>query len=229
MAYPTIESFIDDIRWALGNRSDIDARISGWAKEAYREIAMGFPLETLEEPYSSITVPGIAEYDYPDDARGFKSLTVLVGNQPVPVVKKNIEVIERYQTISRGVPSIWAGFSTQFVVRPVPNLSYPMRGRYWQKPQIAADESDVDVINSTEVQLPDDWFEVFKQATIQKGHAALEEYDKAGAVRQLLNGDPNSSKGFPGMIKERLTRDASENVMANYGLRPRVRRYTRGR
>jgi len=97
---------------------------------------------------------------------------------------------------------------------------------YWKKPAIGAEVTDEDTINAALVELPDDWFEILKQAATQKGHLALEEMDKASMVRQLLNGDPNSAKGFPGMIKERLTRNASENSLSDYGLRPRLRRYT---
>lgn len=229
MSFPTISSFIDPVRWNLGNRTDIDDRITGWIKQAYREIAMGFPLETLEQTESGTTAPGVSEYSYPQNARGLKAFVVFVNNQPIPLVPKNIEVIRRYQSISRGVPSIFCGFNDQAILRPVPNGVYPFTMDYWQKPNINADETVIATINSTEVMLPDDWFEVLEQMATQKGHVALEEFDKASAVRQILNGDPDSSKGWPGMIKERTNRVASENVISNFGLRPRIRRYTSGR
>ena len=229
MSYPTLGSFVPDVRFNLGGRTDINDNISKWLRDAYREIAMGYPLETLEESVQNSTVAGIDTYDYPPNARGLKSIVVLNGVNPVPLTKKNIQVVRRYQINTPGIPSIWAPFGpTTFMMRATPNGTYPLLLDYWKKPAIDADEADVDVINACEAELPDDWFEILKQSATQKGHLDLQEADKAQAVRQILNGDPNNQKGWPGMIKERLNRNASENSLSNYGMRPRIRRYTSG-
>jgi len=229
MSYPTLGSFVAAVRFNLGNRTDIDDQISLWLRDAYREIAMGYPLETLEVSVENSTVSGIDTYDYPDDARGLKSLVVMNGVQPVPLTKKNIQVVRRYQINTPGIPSIWASFGSQFIMRATPNGTYPILIDYWKKPALAADEADVSVINACEAELPDDWFEILKQSATQKGHLDLQEADKAMAVRQTLNGDPHSQNGWPGMIKERLNRNASENSLGNFGMRPRIRRYTSGK
>jgi len=226
MAFPILGSFIPEVRFNLGNRTDLDDKISLWLRDAYYEIAMGYPLETLELTVENATVAGIDTYDYPDNARGLKALTLMNGRQPVNIVKKNIQVVRRYQINTPGIPSIWAPFGNSFIMRATPNGNYPLIIDYWQTPNIAPDESDTGIINDTETQLPADWFEILKQSATQKGHNDLQEADKAQAVRQMLNGDSNSSKGWPGMIKERLNRNASENSLSDYGLRPRVRRYT---
>lgn len=226
MSYPTLGSFVDAVRFNLGNRTDLNDRISNWLKLAYREIAMGYPLETLEETVTNYTVSGIDTYNYPDDARGLKALTLMNGVQTISLVKKNIQVVRRYQIDTTGVPSIWAPFKNTFIMRATPNNSYELILDYWKKPAIGADETVVATINACEIELPDDWFEILIQSATQKAHNDLQEADKAMAVRQLLNGDPGNSKAFPGMIKEHMTRDASENVLSNYGLRPRIRRYT---
>lgn len=227
MSYPVLSDFTDKVKFNLGNRSNIDDRIRNWLVDAYREIAMGYPLETLELSVVSSTVQDIDAYDYPDDARAIKALTITNNNSPVPLIPKNIQVIRRYQVTTTGVPAIWCGWQNQMLLRAVPNGAYPLYIDYWQKPVV--DETDSDTIDATSIQLPDDWFEILVQAATQKGHSDLQEKDKAMALRQLLNGDPDSSKGFPGMIKERLTRNAAESSMSNYGMRPRIRRYTSGR
>jgi len=229
LSYPTLGSFVPSVRFNLGNRTDIDDQISGWLRDAYREIAMGYPLETLEESTEDATVSGIDTYSYPENARGLKSLVVMNGVQPVPLTKKNIQVVRRYQINTPGIPSIWAPFGSQYIMRATPNGTYTILIDYWKKPALDADEDDVDAINACEAELPDDWFEILKQSATQKGHLDLQEADKAGAVRQLLNGDPHSQNGWPGMIKERLNRNASENSLGNFGMRPRIRRYTSGR
>jgi hypothetical protein len=228
---PTLGDFIPQVKWNLGNRTDIDDKLSLWLRDAYREISMGYDLETLEVQGANVCVPGIDTYDYPVDARAIKALTLIDPSNssatPVQPRKKNIEIVRRYQLGgSGGTPAVWAGFGGQYIMRPVPNLAFNIEIDYWQKPNITATETDSATINSTEVLLPEDWFEILVTSATQKGHLGLEELDKAQTVRALLNGDPNSAKGWPGMIKERLNRNAAENGISEYGVRPRIRRYT---
>lgn len=220
----TLGTYVSKLAGKIGGRTDINDKITQWLMESYREIAMSYDLETLETSVEVTWVVGTAEYAYPDDARAIKAFTYLQGNSPVVVTKKDIRIVRRHP-LATGAPAIWAPFGAEYILRPVPNLAYVATIDYWRKPDI--DETSSTTINQTEIELPDDWIEVFLQLAKQKAHNDLTEMDKAQATHQLLFGDPNSSKGFPGMIKERLNRNAAENAVSSYGMRPRVRPYGR--
>ena len=225
---PTLGSFVAQVRPKLGNRTDIDDRISQWLLESYREIYSNYDLETLEETDESMsTVAGTDGYDYPDTARAIKSIILLQGVQPIYPKKKDIRVVRKYQVTTQGVPAIWAPFANKFIFRPTPDLVYPMVIDFWIKPEV--DTTSTVTINATEVLLPDDWYDVLIMGATERGHHELQETDKAQATHQILFGDPNPSKGFPGWIKEKLNRGAAENAVSDYGIRPRVRSYGRGR
>lgn len=223
MSYPTLGSFITQVRPKLGNRTDIDDRITQWLMEAYREISMGYDLETLEATVVNSTVYNIDTYSYPTGARAIKSLMLLNGNSPVTPTKKDIRVVRRYQVGILGVPSIWAPFAAQFMLRPTPSQAYPLTIDYWVMPTIV--ETSATTINATLIKLPQDWFDILTYLAAEKGHQELQEMDKSEQVHQLIFGDPNPSKGRPGMIKERINRNAAENSISNFGIRPRVRPY----
>ncbi len=207
----------------LGGRTDLAASISQWIASGYRDLAATIPFETLELTDSVLCVPNIDAYDYPTDARAIKSLTMgipaAVPTQFPPLYKRNMAILDRYTNVP-GVPSIWAPFNSQFFLRAIPNDSYPLTIRYWQKVVI-----DPTNINNTVINVPDDWLEIIDYEAQMRGYMDLQEFDKAGAIRQLLYGNPKKP-GMPGLIKQRLTRIQAEFENANYGLRPRKSRYS---
>lgn len=231
MAESVLSDFIPQVRPKLGGRTDIDDRISQWLLEAYRELTMGYDFETMEKSTQDLTVPGTDIYAYPTDARALKAITLVdatvASASPIQPKKKNIQVVRRYQVGIQGAPAVWAPFSSSYILRPVPDLSYTIYLDYWKKPTV--DLTSISTINSTAIELPDDWLDILVYLATEKGHAELQETDKAQAVHQLVHGDPNPSKGFPGMIREHTNRNAKENGISDYGLRPRIRRYTSGR
>lgn len=221
MSYPTLGSFVAQVRPKLGNRTDIDDRITQWLMEAYREISMGYDLETLEATVQNTMVSGIDTYAYPVGARAIKSLMFMNGVSPVIPTLKDIRVVRRYQINTFGVPAIWGPFGSNFMVRPTPNQAFPMTIDYWVMPTIVT--TSTATINATQIQLPQDWLDIFTYLATEKGHQELQEMDKSQQVHQLIFGDPNPSKGFPGMIKERINRYGAQNAVSNYGIRPRIR------
>lgn len=223
----TISDFVPKVRSRMGGRTDIDARITDWLAQAYQELAE-YDLETLETSDTFATVDGTDSYAYPTDARAIKSLVLLNDTTPVPLTKKNINIVRRYQTANEAVPAIWAPYGANILLRPVPNDTYTVNRDYWLKPQIDIEDSE-STKNAVDVLLPLDWNEILIASAVEKGHLELVERDKAMEVHQLIHGDPHPTKGFPGMLKERLNRNAMENASSEYGMRPRIRRYTSGR
>lgn len=233
MAYPVLGDFIPDVRKNIGGRTDQDDNISKWLRDAYREIAGGYPLETLETSDQDVAVPGIDTYSYPENCRALKSITLVdsavTGATPIQPKKKNLQVVRRYPALPSGTPAVWAPFGLEYIIRPAPSRAFTIFLDFWKKIDLAANEAVIATINSTEVELPDDWFEILTQSATEKAHRDLQESDKAMAIHSQLFGDPNSVRKTPGVIKERLTRNAAENVLSDYGMRPRMRRFTSGR
>lgn len=212
----------------LGGRTDLNANISQWIANAYRELANSLPFETLELTANTQTLANIDTVDYPVDARAIKSITIGVPvSNPIsfrPLYKKNMAIIDRYAPSPTGIPSVWGPFAQQVVLRQVPNDAYPLIIRYWQLITLDPSASTA-VINVTPIQLPADWIEILDYAAQMRGYIDLQESDRAAAIHVLLYGDPNPRKKQPGLIKQKLTRIQSEYENSNYGVRPRLTRY----
>ena len=220
----TVNDLVPLVASLLGGRTDLNSNIAGWIVNGYQDLTSTIPFCTLELTQNSSTVANVDTYDYPSDARAIKSLTLAVnnsgsGNAPRQLRKRNIQIIDQYQTINTSVPAVWAPFANQFILRPVPDDAYPLIIRYWQTAQITGD------IVSTPLLVPDDWIEIITYEAQMRGYLYLQEQDRAAAVRQILYGNP-TKPGMPGLVKQRLTRIEAESSNANYGIRPRVTRYT---
>jgi len=218
----TIAQHIPIVRSMLGGRTDIDAKITQWLVNGYRDIAHTIPFETLEFSVNVLTVANIESYMYPAGARGIKAITMgIPPSNPasfVPLYKKNMAIIDRYAR-QPGQPSIWAPWGNQFYLRAIPNNSYQIVLRCWHWVEL------LNPVETTGFNVPDDWLEIIDYAAQMRGHIDLAEADKANAIRVLLYGNPKKPE-YPGLIKQRLTRIQAEYENANYGLRPRIRRYT---
>lgn len=223
--YTTIADHIIPVVSLLGGRTDKNSDISKWILAGYRDIAHTVPFEDLEVVQATACVANIGTVDYPTDARAIKSVTLQFPVQnPVsnrPIYKRNKAITDRYAITPTGVPSIWAPFNYQMHLRQVPNDSYPLIINYWQK--VVPNATDV---NDTLIMVPDDWLEIVEYAAQERGWIDLQEFDKANAIHQLLWGDPNSRGKNPGLVKKRLTRIQAEYENANYGMRPRLTRYS---
>ena len=220
----TISDREADVKFMLGNRTDLDDRIRRWYRDGYLEIGRSYPFEELEDTVEDTMVATIPEYDYPDEARAIKTITMLFDNsQERRLWRRHIRIIERYPTQAPGRPIIYAPFGNQIIVRPIPDQSFDFRWRIWKKPIIESS------IEDTVLNVPDDWLEVLDYAAALRGHIALLERDKAAEIHAILFGgvDPRNGKKSTGLIAEKMrTRGQAENVDSEYAIRPRVRRYT---
>lgn len=216
----TIGSLVSTVASLLGGRTDLNTKISGWIVDGYRDIAMTIPFETLEDTSEITTVSGFDSYDYPSGARGIKSVSVSlpgIPNSIRPLWKRNIARIDRYPMVP-GMPSIWAPFGTQIVVRSVPNGQYVLTVRFWLKPIIQ------ETVNDTELMVPDDWLEIVTYEAQMRGYLDLQEQERAANVRSILYGQGDPRK--PGLVKQRLTRIQAESMDVSYGIRPKATRYS---
>lgn len=225
----TIGDRVSLVASLLGGRTDLNANISQWIANAYRELGNTIPFETLEIVTNAVCLTGIDTVDYPPDARAIMALSlgVPVGTPTSfrPLYKKNVAIIDRYAPTPTGVPSIWAPWAKQMILRQVPNDNYPLTIRYWQLVTLDPSATTA-VINATPILLPDSWLEILDYAAQMRGYIDLQEADRANAIHVLLYGDPNPRKKQPGLIKQQLTRIQAEFSNANYNMRPRLTRYS---
>lgn len=221
----TIAERTETVRLMLGNRSDLEDRIPRWTAKAYVELASNVPFPELEESDPITTTSGADNYQYPTDAMGIISCTLSFQGAKRAIRKKNIEYIDLYPTTALGPPAIWAPYKQEQIFRPVPDGAYDIMRRFWKKPVV--DFTDTTSIDATDLLVPDNWLEIVDYASALRGFVELKDRGKAQELRILLYGDPRHPADNPGLIKERLTRIQAENVNSDYGLRMRVRRYTR--
>jgi hypothetical protein len=229
----------------LGGRNDVLSRVDNWIRDAYIDLGMSYAFEELEAT-TSTSVDGANQnntYDYPTytdgnnnnwNVRAVKALTMLESNnannnQVLPLVKKPIQWLDRYPT-SVGAPTIFCPYKRQVILHPNPSNTYDgwiLRWRVWLKPRIALDGNN-NTDNNTEILLPDDWMEILDYSSALRGHTELLERDKAGEILQLLHGseDPRKGRRIVGLIEQKLLQRQAESQYDDWGMRPRIRRYT---
>jgi hypothetical protein len=109
-------------------------------------------------------------------------------------------------------------FANSILLAPIADAGpYTATIDYWQRAFFTAD------IVSTNLLLPDEWFEVLDYMVFLRGHVALGEPDKAAAIQQLLYGftNPNSKTYTPGLIQNLQLRRQANEMARDYGVQPR--------
>lgn len=217
----------------LGNRTDIDtgapSRLDKWYRDSYIELAMNVPFDTLEVTAPDEFLQNTDVYNMPGDARFPKCITVAIsgdfttpGNAAVTTLEyKDIATIRQMTSQAPGPPAVYCLFNNQVIVRPVPNKTYPIIWDYWQLPQIS------DTVANTPLLVPLDWLEIVDMGALMRGFRALLERDKARELQELLYGYKTpAGKMVPGYITYRQTQQQAGSEFENYGLQPRIRKYT---
>jgi len=224
---------------ALGNRSDLAAitnppipsRLDQWLADSYTEVGMGYSFSEAELSITGQVVQGQDSYAFPDDARAILSnMFYRLDGTPVQPQVKDIQTIRQFQQNKQGPPSILGYFALQVFMRPTPDQTYNTVIDYWQKPQINNVLGDLGL---TELNVPDDWLEIIDYGAMMRGHAELQEPEKAANLQQILYGtiDPNTHKTVGGMMAAKMTRRQAHAPVMDYGMRPSQakRSYTVGK
>ena len=231
MPTTTIGDIIPILIGQLGNRNDLATKCTIWLAAAYIEVAMAYPFDELEKTILDSAAIGVDYLDYPTDdngevVRAIKSIVLILSDGSTqPLQKKNIKVIDRYHSTSKGPPSIYAPFESLVYLRPVPDKTYDLKWRVWRRPHLDT------VVNDTVIELPDDWLEIVGYSAAIRGFTDLLEADKAAAIMQLLHGVTNPKTGAkltPGLIAQKLLRKTVESEDSDYPIAPLTptRRYS---
>lgn len=223
----------------LANRTDIRARVEAWLRDAYYELGMSYDFEELEATHNMDVGNNESTYEYPEvsiannnwEVRAIKALTLRGNNNNtiIDLTRKTIQWIDRYPEIYDR-PVLYAPFRNSIVLHPIPSSNWTLRWRVWLKPRIEIEDNNNNLyMNSTQICLPDDWLEILDYSAALRGHIELLERDKAGEVMQLLFGadDPRTGRRIPGLIKQKMLRKHAESPIGDWGMRPKVRGYTK--
>jgi len=233
----TIGDRVSRVAFKLGNRQDLLVPIDGgsgpsrldlWLTDAYISLGFGVTFPESEVSMNFLTVAGSSQYARPDDVRAIKSLTGYKSDGTVLTIEtKDIGYLRRYQNEQvmnnppKSTPAIWAEFGSYLYFSPVPNDAYSIFVDYWQKPIV--DQTSQASIESTNLQLPDDWLEVLDYEATMRGHAELQEPDKSMALQQLLYGATDASGRYsPGLIQNLMNRRQASTPYKDWGLQPKV-------
>jgi hypothetical protein len=239
MAYPTITSRVNNVAMKLGNRQDLlqpapgsgnsYSRIAGWLRDAYISISYSQTFEQTEQTLTFLTIPMIDTYSYPTTVRAIKSLVGVRqdSNTAVIVEWKDMNYLRRYTAGNQGsgqpfqgTPSIVSAFGNNVIFRPIPdNVPYLFYLDCWMKPVITTD------VVSTQLFVPDDWFEVIDYEAAMRGHAELLERDKGAELARLLYGytDPTTGAKIQGLTDRLQNRRQAQAPYVDYGLQPKYK------
>lgn len=238
MAYATITSRKINVAMKLGNRQDLllpapnsgntYSRISGWLRDAYISVGMSQTFSETESTMTFSLVQGQDTYTYPTSVRAIKSLVGINQDTGASIIVdwKDINYVRRYSsgtpltngTPFQSIPSIVADFGNNLIFRPVPdnsNILFYMDN--WTKPIITTD------VDSTQLQVPDDWLEIIDYEATLRGHAELLERDKGREMMTMLWGytDPSTGSKTQGIIDRLGNRKQAQVPYAPYGIQPK--------
>lgn len=228
----TLGDQVDEVLFKLGNRTDLTvgnpSRIDRWLRSAYINMGMSIPFPDMEDTQTFNLVQGQDTYPYPVTVRAIKALTLYRADGTVITVEtKDIKYIRRMNNVNQGAPSIWCDFHNSIIFRPVPDQNGPYQCvvDVWLKPVIAPN------IEDTVILMPDDWTEALNYSAAVRGHAELQEDDKAKSLQTLLYGytDPATGKYTPGLIQDLQTRAQATAPYVDWGMQPKGKTQSFGR
>jgi hypothetical protein len=120
---------------------------------------------------------------------------------------------------TNSLPSSWFRFGRSIGFNPTPDKDYQVQARCLQYHPI----NDADLA-ATQILLNREWNEILKYMAAMRGWIDLEEFEKAGAIKQLIYGDPKDVNN-PGLIKSRKPVRMREAHRTSGRIRMKVGRY----
>jgi len=175
-----VNHVISEMRWRLGNRTDIQSRLSTWLNDAYFELLLSprFTFYQLDKAYSWTT---------PGHQRAFFLSTMLPDlwfilnmrndTYQIKLRRKDPSEFDRTWQVE-GIPTRYTRFDDRIELDPTPDMDYDLTIRYRTRPP--------ELQANTESWIDREWDEVITTMAVQKGWEALEQWDKASAQKQLI-------------------------------------------
>lgn len=223
----------DEVILRTENRVTDINRAYVWVRDALLEISGNTDykdefdnLEVLGPPF--VLTPGLQEYPFVNLLQAgdynLSTLDIMIWVDPPNNIKRKKLNPTHYQDAdkylqSASLPSDWYRFGDNVGFNPMPAKAYQVQARILKRHPLNDDS-----LKTTSILLPREWNEVIIWAAVIRGFMELLEYEKAGAVRSLLYGDPKYP-GKQGIIEAVKKRRKREQFRQTVGLRPRVSFY----
>ena len=237
-----------------------EMRPSAWLRDAIREITASNPFEELRVTGPVQTIgPGLgwqgSNYAYPvqmflnpgDDVTLMEDPVIFLtavqgavaGLIPVQTINTTLssnvngysmdyltpKAIQTILFIPGGVPFKYTRYGAQFWFGSQPGQAYnvylPYQLRHTFNPDLV----------STQVRMPQDWFDILAYAAAERGAIALRWNDQATFLHNTLYGDPKTfdpatgKYGRPGLIEAKLMQQERDKRLSTVQILPGAQRY----
>jgi hypothetical protein len=254
----TIGGLINKVASDLQNRQDVnennpnpEMRPSAWIRDALREITESQPFEELRQPNPpNVTIgPGLgfggSSYKYKvsaflnagDDVTLMEDPVIFLNTTmsgPAPNTTNAVAYPMDYLTpkaiapllnVPGGIPFRYTRFGDQFWFGTQPGQNFIVYLPY----QLRHPFNDDDLPTS-QVYVPNSWFDIISMAAAERGAIKLRWNDQATFLHQTLYGDPASqikdgTLARPGLIAARVLQMERDRRLSTIQVTPVVARY----
>jgi hypothetical protein len=165
----TYSEAFDEVKVALGNRTDVDDRISFAVNAAYRNIATSFRHYELEAIVQGNLVIGSRRYLLPSDLRVILDLRDETNG--IKLEKFDYRAFDQMKTFPSGNPTRYARFGSYFEIDATPTAANLITLRYAKRIE--------SVSGSQKFLTPSEWDEAVVLGAIYRVLNRIGEYDKA--------------------------------------------------
>lgn len=221
-AFIQIADLMPGVKRRLANRADVDASSPYWIRDSIRELTNDFPFEELKDfgEEKQLTI-NESKYHIDDFTLGGEDLTDInffeifvdypTNSVTTLILFREAAVVgplRRYP----GLPKYFTRHGHYFLIGPKPNNPYTVTMAYQRKHPFNG--GDIKSLLSSQVMMPEVWYEVIEIAAALRGAIDLRLPDYITLYQQTLHGDPKG-EGEVGLIKARKAqhyRDKARNA-----------------
>jgi len=175
-----VNQVISDITMRLGNRGDIFQWTLTWLNDAYFELLMSprFTFYQIDQSYDWTANAGQRVYQLSTSIPDLWFIIDVRNNVfQQKLRRKDPTEFDRTWWTS-GIPTRYTRYQDQIELDPTPDVDYSMTTRYRIRPP--------ELVQGGVHLLTREWDEVLTTMAVQKGWEALEQWDKAGEQKQVV-------------------------------------------
>jgi len=176
-----VNQILDEMKWRLGNRDDLQPRLLVWLNDAYYELLLSplFTFNQLDRSTSWIATKDVRIYQLSTLIPGHWFI-MSIRNEDFSQKLRKFDPTELDKVArTSGLPARYARFADQIELDPTPERDYSMTFRWRLRP--------AELVNGGEHLLTREWDEPLIALSVQKGWEGLEQWEKAKAQKQLTD------------------------------------------
>lgn len=179
------DNFKSDLKFHLGNRTDVDSSLGGWINTAYRDLTTRNMLWGVKMPeqyvfpqlftsLSSNTSDGVAYVTAPTDTIYIISIDDTTSDRKLVNIpwREYLRQTGRAVADSESAPTKWVRFGSNIYLYPTPDATYALSVYYRKIPAVLSSGSDTTVIGA-------EWDEPILKLAVIQTFMRYAEYEKA--------------------------------------------------